>query len=187
VAESSEHKLVKISERKQHLRRRGVVPVAQPEARAAKTVPSARKSATYTAGAAGSGRGHGGAGNSRAAAKGDAKGAPARPRRQVTARYQLTIGALYMTFAPLLLAFYVAQILNPKVKTHPGALELLMTVLFFLFGVWNVYRGLQARRKQAAEKAAAEKSTGALASSTAPTPTPMKWSRLLRGPRRSST
>jgi len=43
---------------------------------------------------------------------------------------------------------------NPKSKTHPGAVEIGMTVLFFLFGVWQFSQGLRARRRKAALKAA---------------------------------
>jgi len=64
------------------------------------------------------------------------------------------MGALYMTFAPLLLAFYLFQMRNPKSKTHPGAVEIGMTVLFFLFGVWQFSQGLRARRRKAALKIA---------------------------------
>ncbi len=139
--------IVKISERKKHLRQRGVVPVAQPqEVRVVTPAPtvSGRKSATYTAGARRGARGSG------AAVKGGASKAPVRPRRQMGSGYQLTIGALYTVFAPLLLAFYIVQLRDPKVKTHPGGLEILLTVLFFLFGVWNLYRGIQARRRRSA-------------------------------------
>jgi len=140
---------VRISERKQRLRKRGVVPVAQQDvARPARTESTVRKSVTYTAGS----KSRAGAG-SRAAVKGGAKGAP-RPRRQVSSGYQLVMGALYMTFAPLLLAFYLFQMRNPKSKTHVGAVEIGMTVLFFLFGVWQFSQGLRARRRKVLLKAA---------------------------------
>jgi len=142
---------VKISERKRRLRQRGVVPVTQQEARIVKTAPATRKGATFTAGSAGSVRSRQ---TARTTAKGGADRVQARPRRQLGSGYQLTIGALYTVFAPLLLAFYIAQLRNPKLKTHPGALEILMTVLFFLFGVWNLYRGLQARRHRTMSGAA---------------------------------
>ena len=160
--------IVKISERKKHLRRRGVVPVAQQEEDRvvkASTSVSARKSATYTAGSRQ---------GARAAVKGGATRTPARAPRKMGARYQLTIGALYVTFAPLLLIFYIAQLRNPKVKTHPDVLQILLTVLFFLFGVWNVYRGLQARRRDAA----AASGDAPPASSTA---APLKRPRALKG------
>jgi len=139
---------VRISERKQRLRKRGVVPVAQQDvARPARMESTTRKSVTYTAGSTA----RTGAG-SRAAVKGGAKGP--RPQRQVSSGYQLVMGALYMTFAPLLLAFYLFQMRNPKSKTHPGTIEIGMTVLFFLFGVWQFSQGLRARRRKAALKAA---------------------------------
>lgn len=139
---------MKISERKRRLRQRGVVPVTQQEARIVKTAPATRKGATFTAGSVRSRQ------TARTTAKGGADRVQARPRRQLGSGYQLTIGALYTVFAPLLLAFYIAQLRNPKLKTHPGALEILMTVLFFLFGVWNLYRGLQARRRRTMSGAA---------------------------------
>lgn len=142
---------MKISERKRRLRQRGVVPVTQQEARIVKTAPATRKGATFTAGLAGSVRSRQ---TARTTAKGGADRVQARPRRQLGSGYQLTIGALYTVFAPLLLAFYIAQLRNPKLKTHPGTLEILMTVLFFLFGVWNLYRGLQARRRRTMSGAA---------------------------------
>lgn len=156
---------MRISERKERLRRRGVVPVAQQqearEARPAKVAPSARKGATYTAGTRPAARAAGKGGT-----KGAAVSASARPRRQMSAGYQLTIGALYITFAPLLLAFYVAQLRNPKVKSHPGPLEIGMTILFLLFGVWQVSQGLRTRRRQEAEKAQASAAAPARARRT---------------------
>ncbi len=145
---------MKISERKRRLRQRGVVPVTQQEARIVKTAPATRKGATFTAGSAGSAGSVRSRQTARTTAKGGADRVQARPRRQLGSGYQLTIGALYTVFAPLLLAFYIAQLRNPKLKTHPGALEILMTVLFFLFGVWNLYRGLQARRRRTMSGAA---------------------------------
>jgi hypothetical protein len=166
---------VRISERKQRLRKRGVIPVAQQDVvRPTRTDLTARKSVTYTAGS----KSRVGPG-SRGAVKGGAKGAP-RPRRQVSSGYQLVMGALYMTFAPLLLAFYLFQMRNPKSKTHPGAIEIGMTVLFFLFGVWQFSQGLRARRRKAALKIAESGTSTTTLGAPVPVNKPLKRPRALK-------
>jgi hypothetical protein len=125
---------MKISERKQHLRAKGIVPVPQATLqRSQKVRAPARapdKKATARAGAT------------------DQK-APRR-RWQPGPGYQITFGLAYMIFSPFLFLNELALAHAPHTKYHPGTFEFLMPVVFFLFGVWWFVRGVQARRRQRA-------------------------------------
>lgn len=129
---------MKISERKKRLRRRGIVPVAQQDVQSVKATPTTRQATTK-------------AGRGAPAAKGG-KAAPRRQRRPLGPNYQLAIGVLYVLFSPFLFIYYTTLMSNPKSKVHPGALELVLTVAFFAFGVWNLYLGIKGKRRQQAEK-----------------------------------
>jgi hypothetical protein len=125
---------MKISERKQRLRARGVVPVSQvPAQRTQKVRTPARapdKKATARTGAT------------------DQK-APRR-RWQPGPGYQMTFGLAYMIFSPFLFLNELALAHAPHAKYHPGTFEFLMPVVFFLFGAWWFVRGVRARRRQRA-------------------------------------
>lgn len=134
---------MKISERKQRLRARGWVPAPQEPA-----PTSAKKTAIATR-----------AGDKALPAR---KGAtqPARPasrpRWQPSAGYQITFGIAYIVFSPILFwqALAQAQAHAHPLKGHPvapdpGIFGFGMPVVFFLFGLWWVYRGLKARRQKA--------------------------------------
>jgi hypothetical protein len=117
---------MKISERKQHLRARGVVPVPQA------TATRRRRRA-------------------RATDQREARIVEAPRRRwQPSPGFQLTFGLAYMIFSPFLFLNELALAHAPHAKYHPGAFEFLAPVVFFLFGAWWVYRGLQARRRRRA-------------------------------------
>ena len=125
---------MKISERKQHLRARGVVPVPQA------TPQRSRKVRTPA----------------RAADKADKRATDQKaPRRrwQPGPGYQLTFGLAYMVFSPFLFLNELALAHAPHTKYHPGTFEFLMPVVFFLFGAWWFVRGVQARRRQRAAAA----------------------------------
>lgn len=126
---------MKISERKNRLRARGVVPVPQEaEPRKKGPAPARVRSARKSGPAA-------------------ASSTQRRPRWQPSAGTQLIFGLAYMIFAPVLFFENFLALHAHNAKYHPGAFEILMPVVFFLFGVWWVYRGLSARRKKAATTA----------------------------------
>lgn len=125
---------MKISERKQHLRARGIVPVSQ------ETVPGKMVVA--------SGRGQGKAAAAAPGRKGAEPQKPPRARWQPSPRYQITFGAAYLIFSPILLYSAFARLQSHDPKVHPGLFDFAMPVVFFLFGVWWVYTGLRARRRQ---------------------------------------
>jgi hypothetical protein len=122
---------MKISERKQHLRARGVVPVPQA------TLQRSQKGRTPAR-----------APDKRAAARAGATDQKA-PRRgwQPSPGFQLTFGLAYMIFSPFL---FLNELALAHTKHPPGTFEYLAPVVFFLFGAWWVYRGLQARRRRRA-------------------------------------
>lgn len=137
---------MKISERKTRLRTRGVVPVPQ-EAEPRRRGPSAPAVVRS-------------AGKSASTQKGSTQAqARPKPRWQPSAGTQLAFGLAYMVFAPVLFFENFMALHAHNAKYQPGAFELIMPVVFFLFGVWWVYRGLSARRKKAAEAAAATAAT----------------------------
>ena len=128
---------MRISERKQRLRARGVVPVPQ-------ATPQRSQKVSTPARASGK----------RAAARSGATDQKAPRRRwQPGPGYQLTFGLAYMIFSPFLFLNELALAHAPHTKYHPGVFEFLMPVVFFLFGAWWVYRGLRARRRQRAAAA----------------------------------
>ena len=134
---------MRISERKQRLRSRGVVPVSQEAGQWQKKESSsgssrgARRTATSTTPAKGTGR----------------------SRWQPSPGYQIAFGVAYIVFAPILFLQSWTLLNQPHSKVHPGAFEFIMPVVFFLFGLWWVYRGVSARRKKAAEAAATRAAT----------------------------
>lgn len=119
---------MKISERKQRLRTRGVVPVSQ-EIAPRRVVESGPTRTRAKAGPAG-------------------KNAPAAPRSrwQPSPTYQIAFGAAYMIFSPILILNDLALANAPHSKVHPGFFEYFLPIVFFAFGAWWLYRGLQARR-----------------------------------------
>ena len=119
---------MKISERKQHLRARGVVPVPQA------TPQRSRKVRTPA----------------RAPDKRATDQKAPRRRWQPGPGYKMTFGLAYMIFSPFLFLNELALAHAPHAKYHPGAFELLAPVVFFLFGAWWFVRGVQARRRQRA-------------------------------------
>jgi hypothetical protein len=119
---------MKISERKQHLRARGVVPVPQA------TPQRSRKIRTPA----------------RAPDKRATDQKAPRRRWQPGPGYKMTFGLAYMIFSPFLFLNELALAHAPHAKYHPGAFEFLMPVVFFLFGAWWFVRGVQARRRQRA-------------------------------------
>ena len=127
---------MKISERKTRLRTRGIVPVAQ-EAEPRRRGPSAPALVRS-------------AGKSASTRQGNTQARP-KPRWQPSSGTQLAFGLAYMVFAPVLFFENFMALRAHNAKYHPGAFELIMPVVFFLFGVWWVYRGVSARRKKAAE------------------------------------
>lgn len=122
---------MKISERKQHLRARGVVPVSQET-----TAHTNKVVSTPARGAA------------RTTASGKAPAKPPRSRWQPSPGYQLAFGIAYVVFAPFLI--YQNLVVLPRLhpKSPPGAFDVLLPVIFLLFGLWWIYRGLQARRRK---------------------------------------
>jgi len=124
--------IMKISERKHRLRRRGVVPVAMEAA------PRQVGSSTSV----------------RARNGGAAVQKAAKPRWQPGPRYQITFGLMYLVFAPILFLNTLSLAHAPKSKYHPGLLELGLPVVFFLFGVWWLYRGVTATRRARVNAAA---------------------------------
>jgi hypothetical protein len=135
---------MKISERKQRLRARGVVPVSQEMEPRKKTVSASSPRA-----------------RSAPVGKGTAPTKAPRPRWQPSPGYQLAFGVAYIIFAPILFFQNFVAMRTPHTKYHPGAFEFIMPIVFFLFGVWWVYRGLVARRRKnaltAASRSAASK------------------------------
>ena len=125
---------MKISERKQHLRARGVVPVPQATLQRSQKVRTPAR-----------------APDKRAAARVGATDQKT-PRRgwQPSPGFQLTFGLAYMIFSPFLFLNELALAHAPHAKYHPGAFEFLMPVVFFLFGAWWFVRGVRARRRQRA-------------------------------------
>jgi hypothetical protein len=125
---------MRISERKQHLRARGVVPVPQATPQRSQKVRTPAR-----------------APDKRAAARAGATDQKAPRRRwQPGPGYQLTFGLAYMIFSPFLFLNELALAHAPHTKYHPGTFEFLMPVVFFLFGVWWFVRGVQARRRRRA-------------------------------------
>ncbi len=125
---------MKISERKQHLRMRGVVPLSQETVRRSKAASAPSQKRTGTA-------------KGVAPAKGGSAATP-RARWQPSAGYQMAFGVAYMVFSPILIAQAVIGLRSPNPKNHPDMFALILPVIFFLFGAWWFYRGLQARRRQ---------------------------------------
>lgn len=134
---------MKISERKQRLRSRGVVPVSQEAGQWQKKEPSS-----------GSARGA-----RRTTTSTTPSGKAPRPRWQPSPGYQIAFGVAYVVFAPILFLQSWTLLNQPHSKVHPGAFEFIMPVVFFLFGLWWVYRGVQARRKARAGAVAAISTT----------------------------
>jgi|ERR671933_981221 hypothetical protein len=125
---------MKISERKQHLRARGVVPVPQATAQRSRKVRTAAR-----------------APDKRAAAREGATDQKAPRRRwQPSPGFQLAMGLYMIVVSPFLFLNEWNLAHAPHAKYHPGAFELLAPVVFFLFGAWWVYRGFQARRRRRA-------------------------------------
>ena len=125
---------MKISERKQRLRARGVVPVSQVTAQRSQKVRVPAR-----------------APDKRATARTGATDQKAPRRRwQPGPGYQMTFGLAYMIFSPFLFLNELALAHAPHAKYHPGAFEFLMPVVFFLFGAWWFVRGVQARRRRRA-------------------------------------
>jgi len=135
---------MKISERKHRLRRRGVMPVAMEAA--PRQVESSSTSAPARNGGA-------------------AVQKSAKPRWQPGPRYQITFGLMYVVFAPILFLNTLNAAHTSKSKYQPGALELALPVVFFLFGVWWLYRGVMATRRARANAAAGAPTGAALAPS----------------------
>jgi hypothetical protein len=116
---------MKISERKQHLRARGVVPVPQTTSQRSRKVRTPAR-----------------APDKRAT---DQK-APRR-RWQPGPGYKMTFGLAYMIFSPFL---FLNELALAHTKHPPTTFEYLAPVVFFLFGAWWFVRGVQARRRQRA-------------------------------------
>ncbi len=116
------HYIMKISERKHRLRRRGIVPMTDVN----QIVPA-------TTGTVSARRGG---------------GTPPRPRWQPSPRYQIIFGLVYVVISPFLLIQSLAVAHSAKI--HAGSGETLLQfagpVVFFLFGVWWLWRGLRATR-----------------------------------------
>lgn len=131
---------MKISERKQRLRARGIVPVSQD------TTQPVKVAARQTSGSQQSG----------SARKGTAQKPAARPRWQPSPTYQIGFGALYIVFSPFLFYTNWVALHAPALHGHPTVthgtgdyiLQFGMPVVFFLFGCWWFYRGLQARQRR---------------------------------------
>lgn len=123
---------MKISERKQRLRTRGIVPVSQETTAHTKVVSAPAR------------------GTAKTTAPGKAPAKPPRSRWQPSPGYQLAFGIAYVIFAPFLI--YQNLVVLPKAhpKSPPGAFDVLLPVIFLLFGLWWIYRGLQARRRKSA-------------------------------------
>ena len=120
---------MKISERKQHLRARGVVPVSQATPQRSRKVRTPARAA-----------------DKRATARTGATDQKAPRRRwQPGPGYQLTFGLAYMIFSPFLFLNELALAHALHSKYHPGTVEFLMPVVFFLFGAWWFVRGVRAR------------------------------------------
>lgn len=136
---------MKISQRKERLRARGVVPVAQETA-----IVSAKAAAAPARGRSKTATGR----------RGTAVAKSTRTRWQPGPRYQLIFGVTYMLFSPILGYENFAISQRPHSKTHPGAFELILPVVFFFFGVWWFYRGWQAWRRQRAAGVAGSGATG---------------------------
>jgi cation transport ATPase len=125
---------MKISERKQHLRARGVVPVPQATPQRSQKVRTRAR-----------------APDKRATARTAATDQKAPRRRwQPGPGYQMTFGLAYMIFSPFLFLNELALAHAPHAKYHPGTFEFLMPIVFFLFGAWWFVRGVQARRRRRA-------------------------------------
>src|SRR5579864_9490703 len=137
---------MKISERKQHLRTRGIVPVSQETAQGKTVVAPAR--------------GQGKAAASAPGRKGAEPQKPPRARWQPSPRYQITFGAAYLIFSPILLYSAFARLQSHDPKVHPGLLDFAMPVVAIRPGVWWVYTGLRARRSQRRGSARTAGATG---------------------------
>lgn len=128
---------MKISERKRRLRTRGIVPVSQAPGtprRSTSSRTSSHRGATGTSSK-------------------DASTKPAqRSRWQFSPTQQIIFGAVYIIFSPIMFLQYLSLANNPKVKAQPGAIEFALPVIFFLFGLWFIYRGIQGRRKAAGSR-----------------------------------
>ena len=125
---------MKISERKQRLRARGVVPVPQATPQGSRKVSAPTRAPERRA----------------TARKGATDQKAPRPRWQPGPGYQLTFGLAYMIFSPFL---FLNELALAHTKHPPTTLEYLAPVVFFLFGAWWFVRGFQARRRRRAAAA----------------------------------
>ena len=126
---------MKISERKRRLRTRGIVPVSQAPGtprRSASSRTSSRRGAAATS----------------SNSKGTTTKPAQRSRWQFSPTQQIIFGAVYIIFSPIMFLQYLSLANDPKVKAHPGAIEFALPVIFFLFGLWFIYRGIQGRRQR---------------------------------------
>lgn len=124
---------MKISERKRRLRTRGIVPVSQAPGTPRRSTSSRNSNH----------RGATGTSNK------DTTTRPAqRSRWQFSPTQQIIFGAVYIIFSPIMFLQYLSLANDPKVKAHPGAIEFALPVIFFLFGLWFIYRGIQGRRQR---------------------------------------
>lgn len=113
---------MKISERKHRLRKRGIIPVAdnnQVASATTGTVSTRRGGATSP-----------------------------RPRWQPSPRYQIIFGLVYVVISPFLFVQSLAVLHSAKAPAGSGGtlLQLAAPVVFFLFGLWWLSRGLRATR-----------------------------------------
>jgi hypothetical protein len=126
---------MKISERKQRLRTRGTVPVSAEHSPNGKTVVKSIRKGT------------------KAAPKSTTATQQRPARRPMSARFYIIFGIAYIVFSPVIFVQNLVAMNAPHSKYHPGTLELLMPVLFFVFGVVWVYLGLRQRRRERAAAA----------------------------------
>ncbi len=170
---------MKISERKQRVRARGIVPVSHTPVQQTRSSWSAGRQRVESA-ATGS--------------RGTTKGRGNRPRRQMSPSMQISLGVAYIVFAPLMFVQYWSLLHTPKAKYHPGTFDvvaqLALPILFFLFGLWSIYRGTKARRAaQGSNAAAATANAGGgrvAAATTSASARSARASRAARAPRASS-
>jgi hypothetical protein len=71
----------------------------------------------------------------------------------MSARFYIIFGIAYVVFSPVIFVQNWAAAHNPHSKYHPGTLEQIMPVLFFVFGAVWVYLGLRQRRRERATAA----------------------------------
>ncbi len=135
---------MKISERKQRVRARGIVPVSHTPVQQTRSNGSAGRQRVESAATG---------------PRGTTKGRGNRPRRQMSPSMQISLGVAYIVFAPLMFVQYWSLLHTPKAKYHPGTFDvvaqLALPILFFLFGLWSIYRGTKARRAAQGSNAAA--------------------------------